>query len=67
MSAKKPPSNKGPVGSKQSAEASQIAEVERHDYPTHEQMKEVWDAWRSGRRGAITEVLRKWLDKETDQ
>lgn len=29
------------------------------EYPTHEQMKEFWDAYKSGKKGAIAEVLRK--------
>jgi hypothetical protein len=29
------------------------------EYPTQEQMKEIWDAYKTGKPGAIAEVLRK--------
>ena len=31
----------------------------RNDYPTEEQIKETWDAYKSGKPGAMAEILRK--------
>lgn len=39
----------------------------KRQYPTHEQMKEVWDAWKEKGQGGIREVLEKRLREWEEQ
>jgi DNA-binding GntR family transcriptional regulator len=39
-------------------------EIRRTDYPTHEQMKEIWEAYKSGRPSAFADVLRKRQEEQ---
>jgi hypothetical protein len=42
-------------------------ETKKAQYPTHEQMKEIWDAWKERGAEGIREILEKRLRRSAEQ